>query len=309
MKPFFSIILAIYNVEDYLREALDSIKAQTFTDYEVICVNDGSLDSCGDILEEYEGQDASFHIITTENRGPGAARNTGIQAASGHYIIIVDPDDKIRADMLERLHDFIQEEPEIDAVFYNTEVFCGQEINEEQLAGMQAYYRRVASYQDTATGQEYFRDLMKNNEFRYSSWLLAMRRDFLLEQKISYEEGFVHEDVIFVLSVFLKAKKMRYLPEELYIYRLRGKSITNDMDLAGQINRIRGLAMVYYRVNQLLFDERNREVYFDIDEVRKNFDNEILWRWNLIGEPVHLEDPILDDMIGKALRSAISSSE
>ena len=88
-----SIIIPVYNVEKYLHECLDSIINQTFTDIEIICVDDGSTDKSSEILEEYEQKDKRFTVISQPNKGVSAARNRGMQQAKGKYIMFVDSDD------------------------------------------------------------------------------------------------------------------------------------------------------------------------------------------------------------------------
>ncbi|TKX28226.1 sugar transferase [Campylobacter sp. MIT 12-5580] len=103
MKPLISIIVPIYNVEKYLRECLDSIVNQTYTNLEIILVNDGSTDSCGAICDEYALKDKRIKVIHKENAGLGAAYNTGLDLASGDYIGFVESDDFIELNMYEQL--------------------------------------------------------------------------------------------------------------------------------------------------------------------------------------------------------------
>ena len=98
-----SVIIPVYNVENYLRECLDSIINQTVKDIEIICVDDGSTDSSPDILKEYQNKDSRIRIITKENGGQASARNLGIKEAQGEYIVFIDSDDFIESEMLENL--------------------------------------------------------------------------------------------------------------------------------------------------------------------------------------------------------------
>ena len=91
----FSIIVPVYNVENYLKRCLDSIKAQTYADYEAILIDDGSLDASGSICDAYVEQDNRFKVIHKENGGLAAARNTGLGAAVGKYIVFLDSDDDL----------------------------------------------------------------------------------------------------------------------------------------------------------------------------------------------------------------------
>lgn len=95
MSPFFSIIIPVYNVAPYLRECLDSVLAQTFTDWETICVDDGSTDGSGSILDEYAEKDHRFRVIHQSNAGVSVARNVGLNAIKGEYFLFIDGDDLI----------------------------------------------------------------------------------------------------------------------------------------------------------------------------------------------------------------------
>ena len=99
--PQVSIIVPVYNVEAYLRRSLNSILAQTIPNWECICVDDGSPDGCGAILDEYAARDARFVVIHKENGGTSTARNAGLDAARGEYISFVDPDDWIEPNTYE----------------------------------------------------------------------------------------------------------------------------------------------------------------------------------------------------------------
>ena len=100
-NPKISIIVPVYNVEKYLKKCIDSILSQTYKNIEVICINDGSTDSCIDILKEYEKRDERIIVISKENGGLSAARNDGMKKSTGEYVFFVDSDDWIESDMCE----------------------------------------------------------------------------------------------------------------------------------------------------------------------------------------------------------------
>lgn len=100
MTPFFSIIIPVYNVAPYLRECLDSVLAQTFTDWEAICVDDGSTDGSGNIIDEYAVKDVRFKVIHQKNSGVSAARNAALKVAAGEWVTFLDADDRIESERL-----------------------------------------------------------------------------------------------------------------------------------------------------------------------------------------------------------------
>ncbi|MCL7746080.1 glycosyltransferase [Halalkalibacter alkaliphilus] len=114
MNPKISIIVPIYNVEKYLKQCIDSILAQTFKDFELILVNDGSPDNCGEICEKYAKNDNRVIVIHKKNNGVSSARNSGIEIAKGEYVGFVDPDDTVEKNMYERLID--------TAITFNAEI-------------------------------------------------------------------------------------------------------------------------------------------------------------------------------------------
>ena len=104
----FSVIVPIYNVEKYLAECIDSVLAQTFTDFELILVDDGSPDSCGKICDEYAAKDSRITVIHKENGGLVSARKAGIKTAAGEYVVNLDSDDKITPEMLGRANEITE---------------------------------------------------------------------------------------------------------------------------------------------------------------------------------------------------------
>ena len=108
MDVKISVVLPVYNVANYLRKCLDSLVNQTFEDFEVICVNDGSTDLSLGILEGYALSDSRFKIISQENKGLSGARNTGIQHVQGKYVLFVDSDDWLEENALEELYNHVK---------------------------------------------------------------------------------------------------------------------------------------------------------------------------------------------------------
>ena len=114
MKPYFSIIIPVYNVAPYLRECLDSVLAQTFTDWEAICVDDGSTDGSGAILDEYVAKDSRFRVVHQRNAGVSAARNVALEVAKGEWVTFLDADDKIDDERLNVLFFISQKHRDVD---------------------------------------------------------------------------------------------------------------------------------------------------------------------------------------------------
>ena len=116
MKPYFSIIIPVYNVAPYLRECLDSVLAQTFTDWEAICVDDGSTDGSGAILDEYAAKDKRFRVIHQKNAGVSSARNAALDVMKGAWVCFLDSDDMLHKSALKRIREIIVRNPGVDIV-------------------------------------------------------------------------------------------------------------------------------------------------------------------------------------------------
>lgn len=127
MNPKFSIIIPVYNVAPYLRECLDSVSAQTFTDWEAICVDDGSTDGSGTILDEYAARDSRFRVIHQKNAGVCAARNVALDFAIGEYVEFIDGDDAIAPCLLEVMMEAIAKYNDPDFVFHGVECVAAKD--------------------------------------------------------------------------------------------------------------------------------------------------------------------------------------
>jgi len=125
-RPAFTVIVPLYNTERYIAEALDSLQAQTFTDFEVVVINDASSDNGPRIVEEYMARDPRIRMITQDNRGLAGARNTGIRAARGRYLALLDADDAFLPDKLEKHFAHLEANPSI-GVSYAPSLFMNED--------------------------------------------------------------------------------------------------------------------------------------------------------------------------------------
>ena len=206
----FSIIIPVYNVEQYLRACLDSVLAQTFSDWEAVCVNDGSTDGSLSVLEEYEKKDHRLRIISQPNGGLSAARNTGLQAATGDYVVFVDSDDWVEASMLNTLAKVTDGNDMVCFACRRTDNNAHDTLQPEQSGGWEYYNRHALEHREVAF---------------VCVWQRCYRREFLIEDGLNFREGILHEDNEFTPRAFLKAKKVIVIPDVLYNYRMRPGSI------------------------------------------------------------------------------------
>lgn len=206
----FSIIVPVYNVELYLEQCLESLRTQDYSDYEVICVNDGSTDSSRKILTAWETRMPQMRVIDRANGGLSAARNTGLQAATGDYVVFVDSDDWVEASMLSTLAKVTDGNDMVCFACRRTDNNAHDTLQPEQSGGWEYYNRHALEHREVAF---------------VCVWQRCYRRSFLIENNLCFREGILHEDNEFTPRVCLKAKKVTVTPDVLYNYRVRPGSI------------------------------------------------------------------------------------
>ena len=215
----FSVILPIYKVEKYLHECVDSILNQTYTDFEVILVDDGSPDSCPQICDEYAVKDARVKVVHKINGGQASARNAGLEVAQGDYVCYVDSDDYlIDNKVLERLAEKTESEPDI--VHYK---FVEWFESDGHVAPCYFDYNVPTKGRSLA---EVYCDLIDKDAYYNSAWSKIIKRSLLMDNNIRFEEGIVGEDNEWYYHVVMVAKKLVLLDEPLYVYRRRSGSTT-----------------------------------------------------------------------------------
>lgn len=211
-----SVIVPIYKVEKYLRRCVDSILAQTYSDLEVILVDDGSPDGCPEICDAYREKDHRVKVIHQENSGLSAARNSGLDICTGEYITFVDSDDWLHLQMLERLWSVINTSPEIGMVTCGFSRVFEDDIPEETIARQPA---EVFSGKDT---MERFYDA--NGGIYAMVWAKLYRR--ALFRDIRFPVGRLCEDDFVTHKLIMSAGRCAILKEKLYFYFARNDSIS-----------------------------------------------------------------------------------
>ena len=229
-----SIILPVYNVEKYLRKCLDSIINQTFDDFEVICINDGSTDNSLEILNEYAQKDSRFIIISQENQGQGVARNKGIEISQGEYIQFVDPDDWIELNMLEKLYDFAKKHQSQVVKFNYTEYndYSGQYKKVNFTKRIKKDYNYDLDKKSYYNWRSLKKDCLSNIELH--AWSHFYLAEFIKSHNIQFAPSKHGEDHLFADGAFLLAEKIDYLSEYFYLYRIRSGScvrLKSDINL------------------------------------------------------------------------------
>ena len=221
MTEKITVIVPVYNVENYLRKCLNSIMAQTYKNIEIVVVNDGSTDTSGEICKEFSGMDHRIIYIEQENAGLSAARNTGLNNMSGGYVTFVDSDDWIEQDYIETLYKKIVE--------YQADIAVGNyySYNEDE----ETYYFHIygdSYYEKVYDNISIFENLYESQEMKSFALISAWGKLYKakLFDYLRFDKGKLGEDGYFNQKMYLSVNKVVYLNKGLYAYRQRSGSIT-----------------------------------------------------------------------------------
>ena len=213
-KILLSIVVPVYNVENYLKKCVDSLLNQTNDNYEIIIVNDGSTDNSLKICEEYS-KNKKIKLYTKKNGGLSSARNYGIDKASGEYIAFVDSDDWVTNDYVEKITDTINDNKNSDLITYDI-----ISINDGWQDGVT---RKIYKNFDSMDKHNFIQECF-NPSF---AWARVYKKELI--EKIKFpKENYWYEDMATTPIVLAKSKNMKYIDKPLYYYRQRNTSITNS---------------------------------------------------------------------------------
>lgn len=216
-----SIIVPVYQVEEYIRQCIDSILAQTFTDFELILVDDGSKDLSGKICDEYAGKDERVKVIHKENGGAADTRNIGLDNVMGNYYMFVDSDDYISPIMIECLYkSILNENADISACNYlysfesEREEDFSTKIESEVLQGKEIFYNR-------------------KNERNYGYWTVVWNKLYKTEtfRRLRFRPGKYYEDEFWANDIYRMGIKIVTIPECLYYYRQHENSTMRHQNI------------------------------------------------------------------------------
>ena len=213
----FSIVIPVYNSGKYLKECLDSVINQTFKDFEVICINDGSTDNSETILNEYAKKDKRIQVHSQENKGVGASRNYGIEIARGEYINFMDSDDKLSPNALKSVEKFIKSHDDVDVI--SIPILFFNERNHD----LNYKFNRTEDPKNKVI------DLNKNWEYVQASVSSSfIKADAIKDLKFN-TELVLSEDLIFMNKLLLENKKIGLVKDTEYFFRRANeKSLTNS---------------------------------------------------------------------------------
>lgn len=222
--PKISVIVPVYNMEKYLKRCIDSILLQSFSDFEIILVNDGSKDASGDICDSYALSDSRIRVIHKENGGVSAARNAALDIASGEYITFCDSDDYLEKDCLETLYKNI-EEKSVDVVSYNFNVICDKSIMLANFPEHPACVKYFASVWDNIMYLIF--DILSSGKAGWEICTRIFKKSIIIENNIRFCKTCNNyaEDMVFVLEYTLRCRGICVLDYKGYNYFQRSNSM------------------------------------------------------------------------------------
>ena len=232
---FFSVIVPIYKIEKYLRRCIESVLNQSFADFELILVDDGSPDRCPSICDEYAKIDARIKVIHKENGGLVSARQAGIRLASGDYIFNLDGDDSICTDALESAYNIICE-TKADIVSFSYRHCVDGEVGDvvEEVVS-EGFYNKQQLKEHI-----YPRVLADKNmkHIFYFLWAKAIKRELILVHQLNVNPAIsLGEDLSCIVPCFLEAETVYMSKKAIYLYTIRNDSISTDFK-TGQVTQI-----------------------------------------------------------------------
>lgn len=282
-----SVIVPIYNAEEYIEECIISIINQTLNEIEIILVNDGTKDNSMKIIEKYF-DDKRVRVINKENGGLSSARNAGLKIAKGEYISFIDSDDYIEKTMLEDLYNNSE----------TADIVFSDNLN----------YNMLNSQISKGKRNFFFLDRVNKGSYvcMYTSavvWNKIYKREFLEKNNLKFIEGIIHEDDIFTITSHFLANKVKYVEKNHYYYRTNRKySIMND---TMKIKHLENYKIIYEKLNEF-FNHFNGS---DFEKFRLYLllNYYIVFKWRLDKEEHKNEVKIFEKEVKKYYNNLILS--
>ena len=269
MNPEVTVIIPVYNTEEYVAEAIESVLDQSLENVEVIAVDDGSSDASLEVLRGFEPR---IKVISQKNSGQACARNAALEAASGEFVYFMDSDDWIDRDTLKKCVDRCRKD-NLDFVFFDAVSF-GADYDQASCPWFD--YRRSAPYTSVADGCSVMLDMLSHGMYRCSVCMCLYRREFIERNGLRFPAGILHEDEYFSAAAYLSADRVAGIPEDFYHRRLRGNSVMTR--LFSQAN-VRGYLTTLHLVEGLGTTPQKKKA---VRELSKGFVMSLMHNsWNL----------------------------
>ena len=258
--PKFSIIIPVYNVEKYLNQCVDSVLNQSFSDFEIILVDDGSPDNCPQICDEYAEKDNRVKVIHKENGGVSAARNSGIEISSGEFIWFVDSDDYIMENALTKISDRLSESTDIfgfnrlPLLYYDNKI---KDISNLEFSFDKEQLKELINYSHS------------NNILPYP-WRYVYKASLIKDNEMRFDEKMRYgEDSVFNTEAFLRAENVEFIGERLYFYRQRDDAVSKIISKSFDFRAVEQMTLginLREEIYNKLCEEPNDAFYEDMSK-------------------------------------------
>ena len=248
-KVMFSVCIPVYNTDMYLKECIDSVVNQTYKNFEIILVDDGSTDSSGIICDEYKEKYENVTVYHNENRGMLYSRKYACERAKGNYCVFIDADDYIEPDTLKKLFDIISRE-DCDMVVYNYRRF-----SEKGTEDVDILWNEYRVFETGKEKEEYYKEFLFSSKLN-TLWRKSIKTSLLLDDSYDHEKNIrIRNGEDFALSLYptFNANKIVYTPEVFYNYRFNpdGVSCTFNPKKFESIAEVRAKGLLYLKKSSL----------------------------------------------------------
>lgn len=302
-NPKVSIIIPVYNVTSFLRQCITSVLNQTYKNIEVIAVDDKSTDDSLDILKSYDDERLII-VEQSTNQGQAAARNKGLDIATGEYIQFVDSDDFIELDMVEKIVNVFKK-TSVDFIRFNAKSYNDGEdktFNEDKYI-FNHYLRENKIYRNNDLKFIYY-------SFTGVPYLYTFSRELIQRKTIRFFEGIIHEDELFNTMIYLEVKSAAFIDQEFYIRRYReGSTMTDksEKQIKHSFNSYQKIETIYeellnsneyeisknkflkYRINSIIYNLKHYEEYQKLFRSRKKTSNYRLYYTDLYKQYIRIK--------------------
>lgn len=233
LNPFFSIIVPIFNLENYIEECYKSIFRQNFPDYEILFIDDGSTDSSGALCDRIAQNAENVNVIHKANGGLSDARNVGIREAKGKYVIFVDSDDMLHEEALEKLYSLIVTDIYPDVVINRIKILLDSDMSIRE-----CNYTFPETLKQMSIAES-FQHIIKQDDYVPGAWTIVAKRKYLIKNDLFFVKGLLHEDEQWTPRAILKSHSMAFNNSFLYLYRQgRIGSITQVRNVKREMDKL-----------------------------------------------------------------------
>ncbi len=266
-----SIIIPIYNVENYLEKSLDSAVNQSFEDIEIICINDGSTDDSSRILDDFAKNDSRIIILNQENEGVSVARNKALSKCKGDYVYFMDADDYMTYDAIEKLYDNAISNKS-DIVILRSKSFNDENPNGKpsKLLNLERVFKNVDFNNFTFTHRDIKRYILNNY---YAPWSKFFSKEFLdMHEEIEFPPNLPYNDIPVHVKSLLLASKISFVPDYLYYYRKDNpSSITHSTSKHINIFKIIEIVENFLIEKEFMNEYKNEFDLFKLNLISRHF--------------------------------------